>query len=310
MALQNSHRGRGVKIQKRPGWARGDFLAVVLCSLAAASVAFPAVMRATRDQQIMQCRDNLRRLGQAFYGYAADHRQAFPPGRYNTPHNHGWAPILLGHLGETELAKSYRWDVDFYSPENAKAIQTKLPVFLCPAVEGERNMTVEDPTGKPCGRAAVSDYFANGGVWRMVDYGASDEGRDGAVRNNLPRPLADFTDGLSTTFLVIEQAGRPNQWAHGKKTAPVNTVNGATWGPWAGFNSTGVQGYDQSGSQTPGPCAINCNNGRGVYAMHDQGAHALMADGSARFLKKDLAVSVLYALVTRAGGELLAQDDF
>ena len=59
----------------------------------------------------------------------------------------------------------------------------------------------------------------------------------------------------------------------------------------------------------PGPCAINCTNERQVYSFHPGGANAVFADGSVHFLKADVNIRILAALVTRAGGEVVSSSD-
>jgi prepilin-type processing-associated H-X9-DG protein len=119
--------------------------------------------------------------------------------------------------------------------------------------------------------------------------------------------LAAITDGTSNTILLTEDAGRPRQWRAGKPGSD-QTVLG---GPWAGFN-TGVmlQGSSHDGATRPGQCAINCTNDREVFSFHPGGANAVFADGSAHFLKADMSIRILAALVTRAGGEVVSASDY
>jgi prepilin-type processing-associated H-X9-DG protein len=82
-------------------------------------------------------------------------------------------------------------------------------------------------------------------------------------------------------------------------------------GPWAAFNNgIFLQGSAADGSQRPGPCAINCTNEREVYSFHPAGANAVFADGSVRFLKADINIRILAALITRAGGEAVSAADY
>jgi prepilin-type processing-associated H-X9-DG protein len=60
----------------------------------------------------------------------------------------------------------------------------------------------------------------------------------------------------------------------------------------------------------PGPCAVNCTNSAEVYAFHGGTANALLADGSVRGLQQNIDLQVLAALVTRAGGEVVNNNDY
>ncbi len=47
-----------------------------------------------------------------------------------------------------------------------------------------------------------------------------------------------------------------------------------------------------------------------MSSRHSGGANALMSDGSVKFLKDSLNNSVLWALGTRAGGEVISSDAY
>ena len=91
-------------------------------------------------------------------------------------------------------------------------------------------------------------------------------------------------------------------------SSPEQVNNG---GPWAGFNNGFyLRGASRDGTGDWGPCAINCTNDREVYSFHSAGANAVFADGSVHFLKAEMSIRVLAALVTRAGGEVNSPSDF
>ena len=86
------------------------------------------------------------------------------------------------------------------------------------------------------------------------------------------RVARDFPDGTDRTFLVVE-AGEPIPW-----TKP------------------GDLAFDPSG---PLP-DLSC--------LFDDGFRAAMADGSVRFVRKEIRETTVRALVTRNGGEVLGDD--
>lgn len=293
----------------RRGMTVADVLVVLALLVLGAALALPKALSAREQARRATCVDNLRQIGTAMYAFADGHDASFPPGRYNTPHQHGWAPFLLPYLNLSFPAERYRWDVDFFDKENEPVVKVPLPMFLCPAVpENPRIFTISDVTGGIAyGPGAPSDYFAVGAVFD--DSYATPRARRGAVENNVVTPLAEFVDGTSYTFLVTEAAGRPAAWCQGRKVADENQVNARWWGAWAAFNSYGLQGFGEECTQDPGPFAVNRSNGRGIYAFHQGGANALMADGSVRFLAERLDLMVMYALATRAAGEIIDWDD-
>jgi prepilin-type N-terminal cleavage/methylation domain-containing protein len=128
--------------------------------------------------------------------------------------------------------------------------------------------------------------------------------------------IAAITDGTSNTVLTVESAGRNTFYRKGKPVgagdpeADAQTMSGGgAWGDaifqgdiW--INGTSFNGV--LGAADGGPCAINCSNARnaGLYSFHTGGAHAVLADGSVRFLSENINAFTLAALITRQKGEV------
>ena len=141
---------------------------------------------------------------------------------------------------------------------------------------------------------------------------------------------------------MSESAAKPflyNQGGVRQSTSPFATgapsgVNGGGWCRPAS-DIWLIGSYDKAGTVPGGPFAINaCNgfdhsaaypivtigsnpgtqwfggaastDGTGqIFSFHSGGANALFADGSVRFLDKDIAAFTIAALVTRNGGEII-----
>jgi prepilin-type N-terminal cleavage/methylation domain-containing protein/prepilin-type processing-associated H-X9-DG protein len=277
----------------------------------------PAVQKVREAANRMKCSNNLKNLGLALHQFE-NVRGKFPPGNVTGPFleagvtnpvKHGWAPFILPFIEQQNLADLYRWDLNAYDPPNQPVVTTQLPIFQCPSAEADRFYTA-GPAGDYGGKSACGDYTP---TWQvdpvLVQLGLIDPVADdqGVIVPSAMARLRDITDGTANTILLTEDAGRPQQWILGKP-GPDQVIQG---GPWSGYN-TGVilMGFDLKTQTRPGSCAINCTNEREVYSFHPGGANAVFADGSVHFLRADMSIKVLAALVTRAGGEVQLDGDF
>lgn len=287
-------------------------LEVVVAALVLAmlfSVLAPAMLSARMLSHSEQCAAKLKEISRAMHSYERTHG-GLPPRRSFGPYR-GWVPPLLPHLGEEKLAAKYRMDKDFFDPANREVIATRLKVFECPSAPPARTMPITDLASNETGSTgAVADYFVFNSVNDPSVPATFRTNHNTALSDETIRPLSEILDGLSTTILVTEQAGRPDYWIKGEKQ-PTNAGLAVAnfWGPWASFNAFQVVSYSADGKQKSGPCVINCNNGQGVYSFHTEGANVLFVDGSVRMLGKNLAPEVLFALVTRNGGEVIGEED-
>jgi prepilin-type N-terminal cleavage/methylation domain-containing protein/prepilin-type processing-associated H-X9-DG protein len=296
------------------GFTLVELLVVIAVIGILIALLFPAVQAAREAARRGQCANNLKQIGVAMHNFVTANADSFPPGRYNTPYNYGWAVFVLPYIEQSALAQNFNRNANFYDPVNQPVVQTPLAIFQCPSVPtGARifemlNLPPANTPFNPPAYGTAGDYFACYGAYD-ASYGTATQ-RTGIFQNDAVRPLAEILDGTSNTLLVFEQAGRPSQWCNGTLVPGLNQVNGSWWGAWAAFNGPAVQGYDDSCTQSIGTCAVNCNNGRGVYAFHPGGANVLMADGSVHLLQTTTSLNVLYALATLANGEVISNVNF
>jgi len=131
-------------------------------------------------------------------------------------------------------------------------------------------------------------------AWGYTSFNVADPltYHDGVFGLNGAATIAQITDGTSNTFEICEN----HHWTNGP-TAP--SVNNGASGAWAsplnlltlvnGINLTRAGNWDWTGG--------------GMSSTHVGGAHALMCDGSVRFITQNISIFTLQALATRAGGE-------
>jgi prepilin-type processing-associated H-X9-DG protein len=115
-----------------------------------------------------------------------------------------------------------------------------------------------------------------------------------------PCRIKEITDGTSKTWLIAEDAGRPDPYSDGHpgdltgKLVPV-------------FSGTGWADPDSGFTMAHEP-VINHTNGSEIYGFHTGGAQFCYADGSTRFISSSLDTITAIALLTRNGGEIAPGD--
>jgi prepilin-type processing-associated H-X9-DG protein len=94
----------------------------------------------------------------------------------------------------------------------------------------------------------------------------------------------------------------------GNYTVVNGRVRGAGWADTS--MAIPMHGFLPDGSDTPGPCGINCTNNNETFAFHRGGVNAVFADGGVRFLSENMPMAVFAAMITRDGGEVVPADAF
>ena len=262
----------------------------------------PAVQWAREAARRSACQNNLRQWGIAFHDHEIA-REYLPAGfRYQSPKG-TFVGDLLAYLERTDLHYDLKRDWD--DPVNRPAIQTQLSLQLCPsAPRGRVGLDFPDL------EAAAGDYTSTHGVnsgyctmngWPL--YAPPD--RNG-VLVDVPTKSAAIRDGLSQTFLLQEDAGRPELWRMGRRVNG-SSINAAWADPDFEIALDGSDKLLVGGGQKMGPCVINCTNDNEAYSFHGGGAYVLMADGSVHFIKDAIDIHAFAALTTKAAKDVTGE---
>ncbi len=257
----------------------------------------PAVQAAREAARRMSCGNNLKQIGLATHNYESAYRQ-MPPSRIeiNTPlkHHAGWQVMVLPFLEQTALYEQYNKNRSWFDQVNGPAITTKVPGLVCPSAPEGRSMpsavrmTARDlgwgtPVLGSSDFAAINNirksaWVSSGGTMPAPDA----REKPGALFPTAPGrgvKFAEILDGLSSTIMIVEDAGRPEVWINGKLTANPNGATGDNifgtlhveegWG-WADLqDSFSLDGANQQGIANKtnkttfvvtqnGSCMINC----------------------------------------------------
>lgn len=327
----------------RRGFTLVELLVVIAIIGVMVSLLLPAVQAAREAARRMQCGNNLKQIGLALHNYESAHK-VFPaqssgpsPGIHFSARRGSWFTSILPFMEQNALADQYDWRLHWHDAGNAPAVTSEVPSFRCPsALErpgfewsvlinyANATSTTMTLTPRDFYYGAVTDYSNVGGVSSQLNsllasnLRLSDPFNCGVLKSQAVK-LAEITDGLSNTILVVECAGRPNLYQQGRLvpdgTTP-KTWSGAasvtrplpTGGVWASHNKGFLVAGSQNDGNTairPGTCLINCSNDNEIYSFHPGGANVLMSDGSVTLLSESASLELVVAMVSRNGREVV-----
>lgn len=308
------------------GFSLIELLVVAAILGALAGLLLPAVQAARESSRRAACLNQLRQVSQAAISFSQRQREELPPlwrTDYATPwENFSWRVAILHDIEQAALADSLRLELGPLSPQNAAAGRTSVALFECPSTPDSPRRV--EAFGLPDGPEpfyqgldlAACDYS---GVFNVSDepdapllagaWSADSDFEDsdsqtpgieivpdqlGPQRRVRPARLSRVLDGLSKTALLVEQAGKPTRYDATRTATPATPREGA----WI----TGEMGAFSD-------MEVNHDNLNGLYGFHS-GANVAMCDGSSLTLGAGADASVVAALLTRSGHEIIDAHDW
>jgi prepilin-type N-terminal cleavage/methylation domain-containing protein/prepilin-type processing-associated H-X9-DG protein len=191
-------------MSKRRGFTLIELLVVIAIIALLIALLLPAVQSAREAARRIQCTNNLKQVGLAFFNYESSNG-VLPPsmcssGTGNTvTWINGWSALarILPFSEQGNLfnaANMFLWKED---PQSSTAISQNISFFLCPS-EVRPQVSTHD-----YGLSGVNSYGINQGDW-FVWGGFNGPQNRNAFGMNRARRLAEFADGLSQTLLAAE----------------------------------------------------------------------------------------------------------
>ena len=214
--------------------------------------------------------------------------------------------------------RSGAWPWWLKMPNGKPLVSTSLPIYLCPSDPNAQDGWQEPGTTNV---AALSSYMGcigthtykavptftgadpRGGTW------LNREGQDGMLYVNSSTKFRDVTDGTSNTVFF------------GERSSPDDKEYGWSMAGWGGDGYGFGVGDVVLGMEERLPTSAGLAQAPSYYQLgksevyndlfhfwsrHSGGAHFGMVDGSVQFVSYNVDKTVLHALASRSGQEILA----
>jgi prepilin-type N-terminal cleavage/methylation domain-containing protein len=298
----------------RGGFTLIELLVVVAIIAVLIGLLLPAVQKVREAAARTQCLNNLHQMGVAMHNYHLVYHmfpsgylcQVDPNNPYYTSPGWGWAALILPFIEQDSLFHQINFDVSIADPMHASVRTTILKLYVCPSDYFTGVYTMLDDNGNPLTEAATNSYAASFGNGEI---GSNPGGGNGAFYRNSQISTAHVTDGLSNTIFVCERAALFTQapWA--------GAINGGTERPTPGGPSQRAA-FEEA---PVGPLAHFPTRGLSFADVYDDPddfftphfavGQLLLGDGSARAVSRDISYTILEAMATIAGDEVVNPDN-
>ena len=310
---------------RRLGFTLVELLVVIAIIGVLVALLLPAVQAAREAARRMSCTNNMKQLGLATHLFES--AKGYLPPAYTQPDDaghfdkkHNFISFVLPFIEQQAISDQYSFenDWDFKRNKNPSGVtnlevsQYPLDVAKCPSAPA-RDLGNETDYGISARFSRRTDpdlarpQLLSQGIitsvpsdpdWASVLYNFRRINDTGPVKLELFQvKMRNITDGLSQSFMIFEDAGRP-LWYVGSELQDVE-IDGRSWADVDIWWSI----HDLCGNSM-----INCNNNNETYSFHTGGANFVMGDASVRYVTEDISPTTFVALHTRDSVDLVGDD--
>lgn len=295
---------------KRSAFTLIELLVVIAMIGSLIGLLLSAVQKVRSVANKISCQSHMRQLALAMNTRLIDY-DAFPNGavpRGQSPRHTGWPIQILPYIEQDNIAaqvqENHAMNPYPFDWQHHRTFGIKIPLFVCPS-----DPRAQDPNQSRLAGSRAN--YAKGFLSYPGSLGVNRYTQDGMLFHNSAVRYADIIDGSSNTILLGERPVSPDfrlsWWYAGvgdDGTGVVEFILGVQEiKPPLTYNDCQRGLYEFRNHRADDPCAV-----WNYWSYHDGGASFAFADGSVRFFRYQ-ARSILPALATRAGGEVVDSTD-
>ncbi len=296
---------------RRSAFTLIELLVVIAIIAMLVAILLPAVQQAREASRRSSCQNNLKQIGLAFHNYH-DAYSKLPSMDIGPNKSRGINVAILPFLEQAAVSDLFDDNFRYDEGTNRAILDQMMPkVFICPS-------TPDGGVGGPQrGPYASQKADYTGAKLAYLDDGTPLEDRKTmfSVWRNIS--FANATDGLSSSLMYFESAGRNRLWVDGVPYPDTNYLLSESDCDWTSPTTGTIlvrmaMGSAPNGFRYPlgfdaGYRINHTNYFNSMYSFHPGGIQAVFGDGSVRFLSESLYMPMVPMLATIDGGEVLGE---
>ncbi|MES2788473.1 MAG: DUF1559 domain-containing protein [Planctomycetota bacterium] len=301
-----------------------ELLVVIAIIAVLIALLLPAVQQAREAARRAQCKNHLKQIGLALHNYH-EVFNTFPIGaragsgstdsdRWSKGVN--WRAAILPQLDQGPLFNQLNLvggSLSGYSGDQANGgnqvlVRLAIAPYLCPSSSVDSFLNTTSPLYDNAARLQVMHYVGIAGAYpdpagRASECNPGNYGpacNNGMMRPANPARLRDVTDGSSNTIIVSEQSGvvgsnaiSANYGGGWNGVSQVYPANAGTLGAYFYSGLTTVRWAPNARTGTANSSAQPYETNTILNSFHTGGIHALLADGSTRFVSENVDLTTL-----------------
>ncbi len=318
-------------------------LLVVIANIAILiALLLPAVQQAREAARRTQCKNHLKQIGLALHNYH-DVYSCFPIGArqgnitgpgsaslvsYKWSQGTNWRAAILAQIDQAPLFNRLNFGGDSFSGASYVPISTNvvlskqmIPFYVCPSSTVEPFIPGNSPVyfDNNTNPMLIIQYVGISGAYpdpggRAAECNPGNYGI--SCHNGIFRPfhrslIRDVTDGTSNVIAVSEQSGLVGGynvsanygggWAGLSHPYPANTASNLADYFYAGI--TAVRDMPNAKTTVAGSSSTPYENNTLLNSFHTGGIHALLADGTVRFISDNINFPTFQRLCSMNDGQ-------